>query len=378
MSEFGNLENGGWRIGQSIALELDVALMTASEFFIGANLSDEVLAFFQSVSSDWQKEYQELVGESRNFLAVLETAAYLAGSLFESDYSRATLAIREMSVEEALEQVKRESAKLGVQVDTGLPLAERFVDLELRHKIATFQKFGFVLPQDTSQARILRRSYERVTRILRGGDLNARYWHLLDRFYYEFYRPWRTAHAGVLEQMEQHALTVLGTQEKAGQPPDITWLPPQNPIQIYPELGQAVQEGRLGVFFWVEPFGMADTWTLFPDFVMVSFAEPGRMYQNFVAYVGEVAERVKALADPTRLTILRLIRHFGLVNTEIANYLQIARPTVSIHAKILREAGMIRSYPEGRVMRHEIVPEEIRRLFRDLEQVLDLPEEDQN
>jgi DNA-binding transcriptional ArsR family regulator len=172
-------------------------------------------------------------------------------------------------------------------------------------------------------------------------------------------------------------LTVLGAREKAGRPPDTAWLPPQNPIQTYPELSQAVQDGRLGVFFWVEPFGLADTWTLFPEFVMVSFAEPGLMYQNFVAYVNEVAERVKALADPTRLTILRLIRHFGLVNTEIANYLEIARPTVSIHAKILREAGMIRSHQEGRVMRHEIVPEEIRRLFRDLEQVLDLPEEEQ-
>jgi DNA-binding transcriptional ArsR family regulator len=376
VSEEERLENGGWAIGQSIALELDLALMAASEYFIGANLSEEVMAFFQSVSPSWQEEYRALVGESRNLLTVLESAAHLAGTLFESDYSRATLPIRELSLEDALKQAKRDSAKLGIEANASLPLAEQFVDLELRYKIATYQKLGFVTTQENPQMNVLRRTYERVARILRGGDLHTRYWHLLDRFYYEYYNPWRTAHSQVLDETEQHALMVLGTQEKAGEPPDITWLPPQNPIHIHPELGQAVQEGHLGVFFWVEPFGLADTLILFPNFLMLSFAEPGLMYQNFMTFVGEVAERTKALADPTRLTILRLIRHFGLVNTEIANYLGIARPTVSIHAKILREAGMIRSHPEGRVMRHEINPQEIRRLFRDLEQVLDLPEED--
>ena len=368
-------ERGGWQVGQSIALELDVALYAAGEYFIGANLSDEVMAFFQSIGSDWQEEYRALVGESRNFLAVLEPAAQLAGLLFESDYSRVTLAIREMSIETALDQVKRASAQMGLAADASLPLFEQFIDLELRVRIAIFQNLGFDVSQNTPQISVMRRSYERVARILRGGDLHARYWHLLDRFYYEYYLPWRTAHAGVLKEMEQYALTVLGSPERASEPPNIDWLPAQNPIRIYPELSQAVQEGRLHVFFWVEPFGLADTWTLLSDTLIISFAQPGLIYQNFLAFVGDVAERAKALADPTRLTILRLIRHFGLVNTEIADYLGIARPTVSIHAKILRQAGLIRSHQEGRVMRHEILPEEIRRLFRDLEQVLDLPEQ---
>jgi DNA-binding transcriptional ArsR family regulator len=176
--------------------------------------------------------------------------------------------------------------------------------------------------------------------------------------------------------MERPAMTVLGAREKTGVAPDIAWLPSESPIHIFPELGQAVQDGRLGVFFGVEPFGLADSWTLLPRTLILSFAEPGLMYQNFMAFVDEVAERAKALGDPRRLMILRLIRHFGLVNTEIANYLGIARPTVSIHAKILLKAGLIHSHPEGRVTRHEIDPDEIRRLFRDLEQVLDLPEQD--
>lgn len=376
MNEMNHQANGGWRIGQSIGLELDVALMSASKYFIGANLSQDVMDFFQSVSAEWQEEYKALVGEPRNFQAVLEPAARLAGCLFDSDYSRVTLAIREMTVEKALKALENENAGLGLEAEPSLPPSERFIDLALRNKAATFQKFGFTLAPDSPQIQVLRRDYERVSRILRGGDLNARYWHLIDRFYYEYYSPWRAAHESALQDLEQHALTVLGASEKSGTPPDITWLPPQNPLHTYPQLRQAVQDGGLRVFFWVEPFGLADTWALFPNTLMVSFAEPGVIYENFMNFVNGVAERAKALGDPTRLTILRMIRHFGLVNTEIADFLGISRPTVSIHAKILREAGLIRSHQEGRVMRHELVPEEVRRLFRDLEKVLDLPEEE--
>ena len=65
--------------------------------------------------------------------------------------------------------------------------------------------------------------------------------------------------------------------------------------------------------------------------------------KEFEQQVREIALRTAALGDPTRLTILRLIRHFGLVDTEIAAYLNMARPTVSIHARILRDAGLITS-----------------------------------
>jgi len=65
----------------------------------------------------------------------------------------------------------------------------------------------------------------------------------------------------------------------------------------------------------------------------------------------------------------------GMANTEIAEYLGMSRPTVSVHAKILRQAGLIRSRQDGRLVRHEIVPAEVRRLFHDLERFLDLPEE---
>ncbi len=175
--------------------------------------------------------------------------------------------------------------------------------------------------------------------------------------------------------LEKRAITALGAPEKVGAAPEMAWLPEQSPLQRQPELRKAVRAGRLRVFFWVEPFGLTDWWSLWPGLVLLSFAEPGLLYQDFQAFAADVAARTKAVADPTRLTILRIIRHFGMVNTEIAHYLGLARPTVSVHAKILREAGLIRSRREGRVVRHEIVPAEVRRLFSDLERFLDLPDE---
>ena len=73
-----------------------------------------------------------------------------------------------------------------------------------------------------------------------------------------------------------------------------------------------------------------------------------------------------------------MIRNFGLINTEMAEALGLARQTVSIHAKILREAGLIRSHREGREVRHEIVPSEVHRLFRDLKRLLDLEDQGEN
>ncbi len=55
----------------------------------------------------------------------------------------------------------------------------------------------------------------------------------------------------------------------------------------------------------------------------------------------------------------------------------IARPTVSVHAKVLREAGLIDSRQEGRVTRHEIVPEAVRKLMRELQSFLDIADEPQ-
>jgi DNA-binding transcriptional ArsR family regulator len=369
-------EHAGWWIGESIALEMDIALTAAGGYFATGGLSEDVVTMLQTIPDDWRGEWPELMGDLRGIRSVLEYAAYLADSIMDSDYSRVTLAIRELTAEQALNRIRADAQKFGLNPVEGLSPAEQLADLWIRMQVASFGELGFDLDLESGLVRQMKREIERMLRVLRDGDLQARFWHWLDRFYYEVYRPWRSRQAGAIDTLKKRAITVLGAQEKIGEAPEISWLSAQNPILRAPELRRAVLEGKVRVFFWVEPFGLADFWGLRPNWLVVSFAEPGALYENFREFAGDVAGRAQALADPTRLVILRMIRYFGMVNTEIAAYLGLARPTVSVHAKILREAGLIRSRQEGRMVKHEIVPQEVRRLFQDLERFLDLPDED--
>jgi DNA-binding transcriptional ArsR family regulator len=364
-----------WSVGQSIAEELDYSLYAISGRFLAGEIPPEYSTLVRSVPESWQAELKSLLGDAYKGQGIIEPAAYLAGVLTDEDYSRVTLAIRELTAETALERLRKAGEELGVSPAAELPLEARLADQMLRIEMRLFQDAGFELVDREVRARIMQVSLLTSARVLSGGDLHARFWHWMDRFYYEIYGPWRAAQRGKIEDQERHARVALGTGSGA-RFPDLSWLPPQNLLVFHPNLASYVRDHEVELFFWAEPFGIADSFSIYPGVVLVSFAVPGAIYENFRAFAEDVAGRTAALADPTRLVILRLIRQFGMINTEIASYLGLARPTVSIHARILREAGLIRSYPDGRLVRHEMVPSEVRRLFNDLQHILDLPPEE--
>lgn len=77
----------------------------------------------------------------------------------------------------------------------------------------------------------------------------------------------------------------------------------------------------------------------------------------------EVAANMKALADPTRLTILlRLARQPSSV-TELARQLHLSQPTVSAHVQVLREAGLLDERAVGRSAELSASEDGLRRLF---------------
>ncbi|MCG0239702.1 MAG: autorepressor SdpR family transcription factor [Firmicutes bacterium] len=49
----------------------------------------------------------------------------------------------------------------------------------------------------------------------------------------------------------------------------------------------------------------------------------------------------KALADPTRREILRLLRDGDKTAGEIAEHFQISKPSISHHLSILKQAGLV-------------------------------------
>ena len=56
-----------------------------------------------------------------------------------------------------------------------------------------------------------------------------------------------------------------------------------------------------------------------------------------------VARRLKAVADPTRLAILHALANAPSTVGDLAQVFRLAQPTVSMHVKVLRENGLVRS-----------------------------------
>ncbi|HQH70990.1 MAG TPA: autorepressor SdpR family transcription factor [bacterium] len=62
----------------------------------------------------------------------------------------------------------------------------------------------------------------------------------------------------------------------------------------------------------------------------------------------------KALADPTRRKILELLRRRDMSAGELAMYFDLAKPTLSRHFAVLREAELIHSEKRGTTITYSL------------------------
>jgi DNA-binding transcriptional ArsR family regulator len=62
----------------------------------------------------------------------------------------------------------------------------------------------------------------------------------------------------------------------------------------------------------------------------------------------------RALADPTRREIIKLLRKGPLSSGEIAGHFESAWPTVSRHLGVLRDAGLILAERQGQQILYEL------------------------
>lgn len=56
----------------------------------------------------------------------------------------------------------------------------------------------------------------------------------------------------------------------------------------------------------------------------------------------------KALADPTRLQVVSLLRHQEMCVCDLCDCIQIAQSKLSFHLKILKEANLVQARQQGR------------------------------
>ena len=83
----------------------------------------------------------------------------------------------------------------------------------------------------------------------------------------------------------------------------------------------------------------------------------------------------KALADPTRLDIFRLIaaQEAPICACDVADGFDVSQPTVSHHLKVLREAGLVRASRQGVWAYYEADQRGLELLRRALETVAPAP-----
>ena len=83
-----------------------------------------------------------------------------------------------------------------------------------------------------------------------------------------------------------------------------------------------------------------------------------------------MARRLKAVADPTRLALLHSLATAPSTVGELAVLFRLAQPTVSMHVKVLRQSGLVRSERQGGRLRLSADPAAVESLLGELRQAV--------
>ena len=367
--------SGGWRVRRSIATELEVAtnILHLSPAMLPKSLIDLTMKIPPSHVEEF-KALDPAKSPDAEQRPIFEYLARWAHVETVEDYDAATGAMREVTIADAIAQVAEAT---GLKPADDLEPTEQLIALELRVLTQLAHQFGLYPPSDPAMLEKERKHVLFAIQILRGGPLHGRFWHWIDRFHYEVYRPWRVAHLDTIATLERTAIDGLGGREGTG-PPALEWLPPDHMLVSIPTARAAAEAGEIEIVFWAEPFGLESGAVGAPGMLMTSFAEHGIDREYSIAMRDDLTAKLKALADPTRLDILRMVRFLDADNTQIAGFIGVSRPTVSVHARTLADAGFISTEREGRQAQHSFHPEAVRKLCEELLRYLDVPSEGQN
>jgi len=369
------MTSNSWKIQRSILFELDTLFSLVNDYLPRASLSDSINHLLDSIPAEMTQQLITFLGPGKQYFSFLFSAGFAAGTEFEQDFSLATMPIRKMSRQDFVRLTIARAAEYGldIQFDPSVSLVDQMKHVHFQVMQLSGQRIGYMEQTGEIQNLIQSSEMETLAGFLVEGDLHDSFWHWLDRLYYQIYQPWRRLHETILNEEEEKAHFCLGADTDHL---PVDWLPQVNPLRFSPILLDAMKKEILNVIFLVEPFQLPDAWFVTPAGLAITYADNAVSFQQFASFVTNLSERLKALADPNRLMIMRIARNSRRDNTEIASFLNVSRPTVSIHARQLREAGLIETFEDGRSVRHEVMAAEVRKLFQDLERFLDLPPQD--
>ena len=72
-----------------------------------------------------------------------------------------------------------------------------------------------------------------------------------------------------------------------------------------------------------------------------------------------MSDAFRALADPTRREILRILRRGEITAGEIVSNFRVSAPTISRHLSVLESAGLVAERREGVRIYYRLVPRKI-------------------
>lgn len=81
----------------------------------------------------------------------------------------------------------------------------------------------------------------------------------------------------------------------------------------------------------------------------------------------------KALADPTRRQILRLLRKGDLTAGEIAGHFNMTKPSISHHLNLLKQARLVLSERKGQYIVYSLNTTVVQEVLRWLMEISDTP-----
>jgi ArsR family transcriptional regulator len=87
--------------------------------------------------------------------------------------------------------------------------------------------------------------------------------------------------------------------------------------------------------------------------------ESGRKVERKREQAEKAATRLKVLSDPTRVSMVMQLMHHPSTITDLANYFELSQPTVSVHMKVLREAGLVDSAKMANQTRYRVEPDRV-------------------
>jgi ArsR family transcriptional regulator len=99
-------------------------------------------------------------------------------------------------------------------------------------------------------------------------------------------------------------------------------------------------------------------------------AAPGDVESLHRAESERVAERLKVLADGTRVAVLRQLSREPASVMDLSRRFRLAQPTVSNHVKLLRDAGLLDARKDGARVVYSASRERVSRLLAEAEHLL--------